>query len=197
MQARAKFIREQAMHTSMTVDRSKAFECWTDDQYLEVRLRSLRDVVLMALVLHDEMRRFEPFGKRVLNSFLARHAASLALSPMPSESARLPERERLSHPWFVRYNDAHDSPTSRALHRSCCFEFAPRMRRRNDNRRLRSSRASDDGAAKSCGGSMRGHRCGSECSSFICSQNILALPPTAGRLRRSRAMWATRVVDQR
>lgn len=74
------------MYASMTIDSSKAFESSADDEHLEVRLRSLRNAVHVALVLHHQVRGFESFGELVLNSFLASHHASLPRSTLIRES---------------------------------------------------------------------------------------------------------------
>lgn len=183
MKARAEFVREQPVHAAMSIHRSETFECWTDDQYLEVRFRSFRHAVHVALIFDHEMRGFEPLGKLFLNSFLAGHVASLPRSPMPRESVHLSLLERLSPVRFVRYNHAHESPTSRDLRCSRHVHFAARVRRGNDFRRLRSSRTSDHGIDESCGRSVCFDRYQSERAGFVCSQNIVALPAPPGCVR--------------
>ncbi len=73
------------MYSSMTIDSSKTFERSADDQHLEMRFRSLRNTVHVALVLDHQVRGFESFGELVLNSFLASHPASLPRSTFTRE----------------------------------------------------------------------------------------------------------------
>lgn len=65
----------------MSLDSTKAFECCTDDEDLEVCLRAWRNTVHVALVFDDEVRGIEPLSELVLDSFLASHPASLPRSP--------------------------------------------------------------------------------------------------------------------
>lgn len=65
------------MNPSMAIDGPKSFERGTHDQHFEMRFRSRRNTVLMALVFHHQMHSFDSLAELLCNSFLAIHRASL------------------------------------------------------------------------------------------------------------------------